>query len=101
MCAWTAHIAAMNVELTDEERNLFSVAHKNLIGSRRASWRILASLLHKQSSRQSALDRCNERYILLLESELTDICQNVLKLLETHLLTHSRDSQARVFYWKM
>ena len=37
-------VAAMDVELTVEERNLLSVAYKNVIGARRASWRIISSL---------------------------------------------------------
>lgn len=104
MAVWTDHIAMMNVELTTEERNLFSVAHKNLIGARRASWRVLCSLHQKQSALPSASPmelRCLERYIQRVESELTSICQHVLPILETHLLPQSRKAEHKVFYWKM
>lgn len=40
-------VAALDVELTVEERNLLSVAYKNVIGARRASWRIVSSLEQK------------------------------------------------------
>ncbi|CAL5433800.1 unnamed protein product [Camellia sinensis] len=36
-------------ELTVEERNLLSVAYKNVIGARRASWRIISSIEQKQA----------------------------------------------------
>lgn len=36
------------VTLEDEERNLLSVAYKNVIGARRASWRIISSLEQKE-----------------------------------------------------
>lgn len=44
-------VAAMDVELSVEERNLLSVAYKNVIGARRASWRIVSSIEHKEEAK--------------------------------------------------
>lgn len=44
-------VAGMDVELTVEERNLLSVAYKNVIGARRASWRIISSIEQKEESK--------------------------------------------------
>lgn len=41
----------MDVELTVEERNLLSVAYKNVIGARRASWRIISSIEGKETEK--------------------------------------------------
>ena len=38
-------------ELTVEERNLLSVAYKNVIGARRASWRIISTIEQKEESK--------------------------------------------------
>ena len=38
--------------LSTEERNLLSVAYKNVIGSRRAAWRIISSIEQKEESRE-------------------------------------------------
>lgn len=44
-------VAGLDKELTTEERNLLSVAYKNVIGARRASWRIISSLEQKEEGK--------------------------------------------------
>lgn len=44
-------VAGMDVELTVEERNLLSVAYKNVIGARRASWRIISSIEQREENK--------------------------------------------------
>lgn len=41
-------VASLDVELTVEERNLLSVAYKNVIGARRASWRIITTSIEQK-----------------------------------------------------
>lgn len=45
------NVASLDKELTMEERNLLSVAYKNVIGARRASWRIISSLEQKEEGK--------------------------------------------------
>jgi hypothetical protein len=45
-------IASLDSELSIEERNLLSVAYKNVIGARRASWRIVSSIEGKEEVSQ-------------------------------------------------
>jgi len=47
-------VADLDIELTVEERNLLSVAYKNVIGARRASWRIISSIEQKEDKSTSA-----------------------------------------------
>ncbi|KAL8145437.1 hypothetical protein AgCh_003558 [Apium graveolens] len=89
-------------ELTVEERNLLSVAYKNVIGSLRAAWRIVSSIEQKEESRK------NEEQVALVkeyrskvESELSDVCGGILKLLESHLVPSASTSESKVFYLKM
>ena len=44
-------VGKMDQELTVEERNLLSVDYKNLIGARRASWRIITNIETKEESK--------------------------------------------------
>lgn len=50
----TAAIAKMNVDLTVEERSLLSVAYKNAVGARRASWKIISSIEQKEAESDKA-----------------------------------------------
>ncbi|KAJ6848874.1 14-3-3-like protein [Iris pallida] len=89
-------------ELTVEERNLLSVAYKNVIGARRASWRIISSIEQKEESRGNE-DHVNKikEYRGKIEIELGKICDGILKLLETHLIPSSTSAESKVFYLKM
>lgn len=84
-------------QLTVEERNLLSVAYKNVIGARRASWRTLNAEAENQKN-----DVLIAEYKKQVEKELSDICQDVLDLLENILVKNSKEKdEARVFYLKM
>jgi 14-3-3 protein epsilon len=89
-------------ELTVEERNLLSVAYKNVIGARRASWRIISSIEQKEEGRGNE-DRVTliKDYRGKIETELTKICDGILKLLESHLVPSSTAPESKVFYLKM
>lgn len=89
-------------ELTVEERNLLSVAYKNAVGSRRASWRIISSVEQKEQSKgnEENAQRARE-YRAKVEQELQTICDEILDLLTKHLIPHSQNGESRVFYSKM
>jgi len=47
MADFMKKVTETGVELTNEERNLLSVAYKNVVGSRRSSWRVISSVEQK------------------------------------------------------
>ncbi|XP_010686202.2 14-3-3-like protein D isoform X2 [Beta vulgaris subsp. vulgaris] len=95
-------LANFDVDLTVEERNLLSVGYKNVIGARRASWRILSSIEQKEESKGNEVNVKRIRdYRHKVESELTDICNDVMKVIDDHLLPFSSSSESTVFYFKM
>jgi len=95
-------VANLDVELTVEERNLLSVAYKNVIGARRASWRIISSIEQKEENKgnESHVKRIKE-YRSKVENELTNICNDILNVLDQHLIPSSTTGESKVFYYKM
>jgi len=99
MCKVMRHLITSfgsTTELTIEERNLLSVAFKNVIGSRRASWRTLNVDEHKDNE-------LIKTYKKQVENELELICHDVIELLQKTLIPFSRGkgNEAEVFYLKM
>ncbi|KAL5992443.1 14-3-3 protein 7 [Asimina triloba] len=95
-------VARLDVELTVEERNLLSVGYKNVIGSRRASWRILSSVEQKEEAKGSELNVNRIRdYRQKVENELSNICNDILSVIDEHLLPSSTSGESNVFYYKM
>jgi len=93
-------VANLDVELTVEERNLLSVAYKNVIGARRASWRIISSLEQKDDKSEDK-QNINKEYREQIEKELRDICTDVLEVLDVHLIANAVAGESKVFYYKM
>nr|AGN32875.1 14-3-3 protein [Trypanosoma rangeli] len=95
-------LVKLNSELDTEERNLLSMAYKNVIGSRRNAWRIITSIESREGAREKSE---NLQLITALrrefEAELAAICDDLLALLDTYLIPTSQGGEVKVFYLKM
>ena len=69
-------------ELSNEERNLLSVAYKNVVGARRSSWRVISSIEQKNADSDKKKSMAKD-YREKVEGELRDICNDVLVSRET------------------
>lgn len=96
-------VAALNVELTVEERNLLSVAYKNVIGAQRSAWRIISSIEQKEESKGGDISKLEltKQYRVTIEKELGSICSDVLGVLDAHLIPSAGTGESKVFYYKM
>merc|ERR1711893_336279 len=88
------------VELSNEERNLLSVAYKNVVGARRSSWRGLSSIEQKTEGSEKKQQMAKE-YREKVETELREICHDVLGLLDKFLIAKASNAESKVFYLKM
>lgn len=100
-------VVKLNKDLTQEERNLLSVAYKNVIGARRASWRIINNIESKKSeySGNSPSDDMKYKQAVLykkkIEEELKEHCNDILKTLDEFLIKNAEGTESKVFYYKM
>jgi len=91
--------------LTTEERNLLSVAYKNIVGAKRSSWRVISSIEQKASDKEELA----KTYRNKIEQELNEVCTEVLELLDEHLVKKAVKAapegpdraESAVFYLKM
>jgi len=88
-------------DLSLEERNLLSVAYKNVVGARRASLRIIGSIQSKEESKGGDKVSLISTYKSKVEDELNAICSDILQLLDTNLIKDALESEPSVFYQKM
>jgi 14-3-3 protein epsilon len=95
-------VASSDQELSVEERNLLSVAYKNVIGARRASWRIVSSIEQKEESKgNEAQVALIKEYRHKIEQELAKICDDILSVLDNSLIPAAATGESKVFYYKM
>ncbi|KAI9204222.1 14-3-3 protein [Polychytrium aggregatum] len=102
MVSYMKEVAKLGVELTVEERNLLSVAYKNVIGARRASWRIVSSIEQKEESKGNEYQvKKIKEYRNKIEAELNNVCTDILDVLDQHLIPSAEAGESKVFYYKM
>ncbi|CAG81784.1 14-3-3 protein Bmh2 [Yarrowia lipolytica] len=119
MVEYMKEIATGDQELSVEERNLLSVAYKNVIGAHRAWWRVVSSCEQKEEQKGKETKIIDD-FRQKIEAGLQDICHDILNVLEKHLIPKlekpsaeateaaakdgadpSELSESIVFYYKM
>jgi len=100
MAAAMKGVTELGVELSNEERNLLSVAYKNVVGTRRSSWRVISSIEQKAEGNEKKQGFARD-YRSKIENELKEICREVLNLLDNFLIPKSSNAESKVFYLKM
>eukprot|EP00731_Ephydatia_muelleri_P010433 Em0005g1019a len=101
-------VTELGADLNNEERNLLAVAYINVVGTRRSSWRVISSI--EQKSADEDKTSMAKEYREKIETELTDICNEVLTLLDKYLIPKASSGgkegspnkeESHVFYLKM
>lgn len=86
-------------EVTSDERNLLSVAFKNLISSKRAACRTIAAI--EQNPKYTKYANALANYKAQIENKLTIDCQSVIDIINKKVLAKPCDGESKAFFIKM
>lgn len=85
--------------VTSDERNLLSVAFKNLISSKRAACRTIAAI--EQNPKYSKFNDALATYKNSIESQLQADCQRIIDMISQKVLSKACDGESKAFFVKM
>eukprot|EP00352_Strombidinopsis_acuminata_P006537 CAMPEP_0176376426 /NCGR_PEP_ID=MMETSP0126-20121128/28188_1 /TAXON_ID=141414 ORGANISM="Strombidinopsis acuminatum, Strain SPMC142" /NCGR_SAMPLE_ID=MMETSP0126 /ASSEMBLY_ACC=CAM_ASM_000229 /LENGTH=237 /DNA_ID=CAMNT_0017737875 /DNA_START=38 /DNA_END=751 /DNA_ORIENTATION=- len=86
-------------EVTPDERNLLSVAFKNLISSKRTACRTIAAI--EQNPKYSKFNDALAEYKQTIETGLQADCQRVIDMINSKVLSKETSGEAKAFFVKM
>ena len=85
--------------MTSDERNLLSVAFKNLISSKRAACRTISAI--EQNPKYQNFLAALQKYKGEIETQLISDCQKVIDMIDSLVLKKSCEKEAEAFFIKM
>ena len=92
-------LTAKGGEVNADERNLLSVAFKNLISSKRAACRTISAI--EQNPKYSKFNGALMTYKGQIEEQLSADCQKIIDMINSRVLGGSCTEEAKAFFVKM
>merc|ERR1712060_724405 len=86
-------------DVSADERNLISVAFKNLISSKRAACRTIAAI--EQNPKYSKFNTALAAYKTRIEEQLIEDCERIINIIKNKVLSKACDGEAKAFFVKM
>jgi len=84
--------------LTYEERDLLNIAYKNAIGSKRSAWRVISSVLQRESDEDKK--KLLLEYRTRVEAEMSALCADAFTILDKVIASADAD-EFRIYFYKM
>jgi 14-3-3 protein beta/theta/zeta len=100
MAKYMKSLAELGGEISNDERNVLSIAYKNIVGERRNAWRIISSI-EKSYEESDFRKKTANGYLSEIASEQKTICEEVLCLLDDVLIPNATTKEPKIFYLKM
>ncbi|VDN15381.1 unnamed protein product [Dibothriocephalus latus] len=100
MVGFMDSISKLGVELTSEERNLFSIGYKNFMGAKRLAWRAIALDVEQAERRAAREVPCLRRFKDVIEEEMRQLAHKLIHLIDTSLFKPELEGEPKAFYLK-
>jgi 14-3-3 protein epsilon len=92
----------LNPKINIDERNILSAGYKNIITSKRYSWRYLFNQIKKEEKNKNNLATMYINEIKnKVEEEIKKICKDIFSLLDNHLIPSTEDPEFKVYFLKL
>jgi 14-3-3 protein epsilon len=85
--------------VSSDERNLLSVAFKNLISSKRTAWRTISAI--EQNPKYSKFGDSLLAYKRKIEEGLYGDCEMIIALINSKVLSKTIENESKAFFVKM
>ena len=85
--------------LTNDERNLLSVAFKNLVSQQRTAIRTITAI--EQNPKYAKFAGGMGEYKKKIEGELQQDCQNIINMIKNDAMKTQQEAEGRAFFLKM
>ena len=86
-------------DITADERNLLSVAFKNLISGKRAACRTIAAI--EQNPKYAKFAEALTSYKGTIEGQLTADCEKIISMINSKVINKDCSPEAKAFFVKM
>uniref|UniRef100_A0A0V0J2Z1 14-3-3 protein epsilon n=1 Tax=Schistocephalus solidus TaxID=70667 RepID=A0A0V0J2Z1_SCHSO len=101
MVGFMDSISKLGVELTSEERNLFSIGYKNFMGAKRLAWRAIALEVEHAERIAASEIPCLKRFKDVIEEEMRQLAHKLIHLIDTSLFKAELEGEPKAFYLKL
>lgn len=91
----------INPKLSKEEKKIVSAGYKNILLEKRASWNLLNNMEKRESKKKPEQIPYIKEIKKIIEKELKEQFEEVLKIIDKFLLPNAEDADSKVFYMRL
>ena len=96
------YILKKHEDISVDERNLLSVAYKNIVSTKRHCLRTILAYENKEKQLENSENiKYIKEYQKILETDLVSTCEYICLFIETYLFPFASDNSSKAFYLKI